>query len=266
MEKTEKTAIFIDYENVYWGLVNQYNFKPQIAHLISLILKEAEKEGDLLIKKAYADWERPEFHGAQAALKKAGVDPAFALSKKTVKEEVSVWKDTADAALMLDAQQTLYERKDISQFVLVTGDRAFLELIHRIKTQSKRVKICALETALAKELSDAVGKESLISIEGLLGIEPIGTTKISKTVPLIDGPVNWDVIIKSFYQLESKYPFVGLKLARDSYGFKNNIINEGIKLGIFEKYEVKNPVHGHSTAALKLNKTNDLVKKSLSES
>ena len=101
-------AIFIDFENVYFGLINQYNFKPQTGHLISLILDKLASDGNLLIKKAYADWERPEFQGAQAALKKTGIDPAFALSKKTVKQKVSVWKETADASLMLDAMQTLY--------------------------------------------------------------------------------------------------------------------------------------------------------------
>src|SRR3990172_7937898 len=110
-------------ENVYFGLINQYNFKPQTGHLISLILKKLGDDGNLLIKKAYADWERSDFQGAQAALKKAGVEPAFALAKKTVREKVSVWKETADASLMLDAMQTLYERHDIDQYVLVTGDR-----------------------------------------------------------------------------------------------------------------------------------------------
>lgn len=158
-------ALFIDFENVYYGLVNQYNFKPQVGHLVKLILEEVEKDGRTLIKKAYADWDRPEFHGSQAALKKAGIEPAFALSKKTVKQTVSVWKDTADAALMLDAQQTLYERADIMQFVLVTGDRAFLDLVHRLATQGKQIKICALESAIAQELTDAVGAGILFPLK-----------------------------------------------------------------------------------------------------
>jgi uncharacterized LabA/DUF88 family protein len=132
-------AIFIDYENVHFGLINQYNFKPQVAHLISLILTKLGEDGNLLVKKAYADWERPEFHGAQAAFKKAGVEPAFTLSKKTVKQVVSVWKETADAALMLDAQQTMYEREDIDEFVLITGDRGCLDLIHRLASRGKKV-------------------------------------------------------------------------------------------------------------------------------
>jgi len=37
-----------------------------------------------------------------------------------------------------------------------------------------------------------------------------------------------------------------------------------ITLGIFEKYQVENPASDYSTAALRLNKTNDVVKKSLS--
>jgi uncharacterized LabA/DUF88 family protein len=120
-------------------------------------LNKLGEDGNLLIKKAYADWERVEFHGAQSAFKKAGVEPTFALSKKTVKGTVSVWKETADAALMLDAQQTMYERNDIEEFVLVTGDRGCLDLVHRLASRHKKVKICALEIALAKELSDPSG-------------------------------------------------------------------------------------------------------------
>ncbi|MBI4479582.1 MAG: NYN domain-containing protein [Acidobacteria bacterium] len=254
-------AIFIDFENVYYGLINQYNFKPQTGHLISLILKELSKDGNLLIKKAYADWERVEFQGAQAACKKAGVEPAFALSKKTVKEKVSVWKETADAALMLDALQTLFERPDIEQYVLVTGDRATLDLIHRLSSRGKKVKICALESAIAKELTDAVGEENVISIEGLLGIEPAGPPPAPATPLLANGKADWPSIIRQFAQLEDRLPFVALKLARDRYGFAQAVITEGQKLGIFQTLQMQNPNNPKfPTTALKLDRSNELVK------
>ena len=259
-------AIFIDYENVYFGLINQYNFKPQVAHLISLILKKLGEDGSLLIKKAYADWERAEFHGAQSAFKIAGVEPTFALAKKTVKGAVSVWKETADAALLLDAQQTMYERADIGEFVLVTGDRGCLDLVHRLASQQKTVKICALKSALAKELSDTVGSENVISIEELLGIEP-ATPEIPAPAPLVvSGKTDWTNVIKKFAALEDRLPFVGLKLARDKYGFGQEIINEGIELGVFQTYGVDNPNQPFKTTALKLDLANATVKKALATS
>jgi len=258
-----EVAIFVDYENVYWGLINQYNFKPQLPHLISLILKELAKDGNLLIKNAYADWERMEFHGAQSTFKKAGVEPAFTLSKKTVKGAVSVWKETADATLMLDAQQIMYERPEIDEFVLVTGDRGCLDLIHRLASRSKRVKICALESAIATELSDAVGADNVISIEKLLGIEPVGPV-LPSTPAGSGGKVDWTLVIKNFSKLEERLPFVALKLARDKYGFTQEVINDGITSGIFETHPVTNPGQKYPTTALRLNRTNDTVKKALS--
>lgn len=258
-------AIFIDYENVYFGFINQYNFKPQVSHLVALILSKLGQDGNLLIRKAYADWERPEFHGAQAALKKSGVEPAFALSKKTVKKTVSVWKDTADAALMLDAQQTMYERPDIQEFVLVTGDRAFLDLVHRLASQGKKVKICALQSAIAQELSDAVGEENLISIEGLLGIEPAGPVKVIAALTDSGGKLDWVAIIKKLAELETRLPFVGLKLARDRHGLNQEIINEGVGLGIFQTYAVPNPGQKYPTTALKLDRDNETVKQALAK-
>jgi uncharacterized LabA/DUF88 family protein len=260
-----EVAIFIDYENVYWGLINQYNFKPQVPHLFGLILKEVEKDGNLLIKNAYADWERQEFHGAQAAFTKAGVKPAFTLSKKTVKGTESVWKETADATLMLDAQATLYERKDINEFVLVTGDRGCLELIHRLRSHGKTVKICALESATAKELTDAVGQENVIFIEGLLGIEPAGPAKSGDALVSPSGNVDWTMVIKRFAALESRLPFVALKLARDRHGFSQKCINEGCDQGIFEKYPVPNPGSQYPTTALKLDRNHETVKAALAK-
>ena len=52
-------ALFIDYENVHYGLVNQYRFKPTAAKIAELILEEVGKDGNIE-KKAYADWKKQE--------------------------------------------------------------------------------------------------------------------------------------------------------------------------------------------------------------
>jgi hypothetical protein len=110
-----------------------------------------------------------------------------------------------------------------------------------------------------------VGEESVISIEELLGIEP-ATPAIAATpatpahAPIVaKGKGDWPTIIKEFAQLESHLPFVGLKLARDKYGFAQDIINEGIALGIFLKHAVSNPDKPYPTTALKLDRNHETV-------
>lgn len=260
MEKV--IALFIDYENVHYGLVNQYRFKPEPSRLISLILSEVSKDGNILIKRAYADWEKPEFNGVQAALKKTGVEPAYALSKKTQQSDgkETTWKDSADAVLLLDALQTVFERNDIEEFVIVTGDRAALDLVHRLTSRGKKVKICALESALAQELSDSVAGE-VISIEKLLGIEPV-TTKVSPiTLTCPTGTEqDWDQIISQVIKLEKKLSFVGCSYLIKNQGFTQAMLREGEIKGIWKIHKVANPNDPeHATAALSLNKDNPLV-------
>ncbi len=256
-------ALFVDYENVHYGLVNQYRFKPNPGHLISLLLKEVEKDGNLLIKKAYADWEKPEFDGVQAALKKTGVEPAYALSKKTQRGtgQETTWKDSADAVLLLDALQTLFERPDIQQFVIVTGDRAALDLVHRLRSRGKKVKICALESALAQELSDSVSGE-VISIEKLLGIEPVSPTGVgTESFSLMkDGKLDWDKIVEKVNELEKRLPFVGCTLLIKRHGFTQEILKQGATNQIFDIYQVPNPEHpDRPTSAVRLKRDNSIV-------
>jgi len=258
-------ALFIDYENVYYGLVNQYNFKPEPSRLTALILSEVDKDGHILIKKAYADWEKPEFNGVQAALKKIGVEPAYALSKKTQYAKETTWKDSADAVLLLDALQTVFERSDIEEFVIVTGDRAALDLVHRLTSRGKKVKICALESALAQELSDSVNGE-VISIEKLLGIEPV-VTKVSpiKQICPTNTEEDWIRIIIQVIKLEKKLPFVGCSYLIKSQGFTQNMLREGEIKGIWKMRKIPNPNNTeHPTTALSLNNDNPLVIKAIS--
>ena len=255
-------SLFIDYENVHYGLVNQYNFKPNAAKIAALILDEVSKEGNILIKRAYADWEKDEFKGVQAALKKGCIEPAYTLSKKTTSKGTQTWKDSADAVLLLDALQTMFERSDIEQFVIVTGDRAALDLIHRLRSRGKEVKICALESALAQELVDAVDGE-IISIENLLGIEPVGT-KTTILAP-VSSDDEWNDGIVRLAELEKKLPFVGCALAKQSHGFTQQAINKGVSEGIWEVYQVANPNYPERpTSALRLRRDNAKVIKALS--
>jgi hypothetical protein len=260
-DQPNNIALFIDYENVHYGLVNQYRFKPSPAKLAELILDEVGKDGNILIKKAYADWEKPEFKGVQASLKKSGIEPAYTLSKKTSPAgQQETWKDSADAVLLLDALQTMFERTDIQEFAIVTGDRAALDLIHRLRSRGKKVRLCALESALAQELTEAV-EDEVISIEKLLGIEPLGADALVATSPTSpDGNIDWDKTILALHSLETKFQFVGCSLLKTVHGFTQSMFTEGQALGIIEIYSVPNPKNpNYPTAAVRLKRDNRRV-------
>ncbi|NLW16196.1 MAG: NYN domain-containing protein, partial [Firmicutes bacterium] len=59
----KNVALFIDYENVYWSLKNNYGLVSQPGYLIDLIKREAQKEGQVVLALAYADFDQPEFKG-----------------------------------------------------------------------------------------------------------------------------------------------------------------------------------------------------------
>jgi hypothetical protein len=77
------------------------------------------------------------------------------------------------------------------------------------------------------------------------------------------GKPDWTTAIRKLADLEARLPFVGLKLARDRHGFSQEVINDGINLGIFERYTVPNPGQKYPTTALKLDRDNEKVKDAL---
>jgi len=263
-DQVNNIALFIDYENVHYGLVNQYRAKPSAAKLAELILDEVGKDGNILIKKAYADWEKQEFKGVQAALKKSGIEPAYTLSKKTSRAgKQETWKDSADAVLLLDALQTMFERQDIQEFAIVTGDRAALDLVHRLRSRGKKVRLCALESALAQELTDAV-EDEVISIEKLLGIEPLGGSINAQAETAPPDGIDLEHVIRLLADAEGKYPFVGCSLMKNRHGFTQQMIAGGVAAGICEVYTVPNPnCAERPTSAIRLKKDNPLVIKAL---
>lgn len=255
----------MDYENIHISLERQYHIIPEPNRLAILLTEEIKKMGKILIGQAYADWE--EYEGVQPAFKKHGINPRYVLSKTTIHKngetghEIVTRKNSSDIALALDASEALHTRDDIDTFVVISGDRDFVELVSKLHNRNKHVVLFGVEKTTSKELIDAA--DEFISIENLFGITPSPRIDIGLLHEEEERSLEW-LIIK-IEELQKSHAFLGLNLlSKKIMPDKMDLITKAIETGILIKYKVDNPEkQGFPTSACKLNEENPLVKKIL---
>ncbi len=98
---------------------------------LDFILKEAAKEGELLIQRAYGNWSSPHLAGWRKACEASGV--------RTVQTPTYVaGKNTSDIALVIEAMDILH-RAEVDAFCIVTTDSDFALLANRLRESGNLV-------------------------------------------------------------------------------------------------------------------------------
>ena len=120
-------AIFCDFENVALG-ARDAKF-PDLD--ISLVLERLLDRGNIVVKKAYADWER--YKPARRSLHEA----AFELIE--IPHVSYSGKNSADIRLVVDALDLCYTKTHIDVFVVISGDSDFSPLVSKLRENDKRV-------------------------------------------------------------------------------------------------------------------------------
>jgi uncharacterized protein (TIGR00288 family) len=122
-----KIAVFCDFENIALGVRDS-----EIKKLdINLILERLIEKGKIIVKKAYADWERyneykKPFHEAAIEL----ID---------IPQKYYSGKNSADIKMVVDAMDLCYSKEHLDTFVLVSGDSDFSPLVSKLKENDKHV-------------------------------------------------------------------------------------------------------------------------------
>jgi uncharacterized LabA/DUF88 family protein len=250
-------ALFIDYENVYWSMKNNYMLVPQAGRLVDLVKQEANKEGQIVMALAYADFDQPEFKGLQTELQRKSVEPRHVFSK-SVSE--SIRKNAADIELSLDALELMYTRDDIDTYILVCGDRDLIQLIRKLHTRNKRVVVFGVSRTTSNDL--VMFADAFTQIEGLLGIAPVRAVQTQHS-----SRSDMAMLIQRLDTLEEgNLPFVGLKMLINrlltGIGDPQALINQAIGEEIVATYSVPNPYKPEfPTTACRLNREHPLVQK-----
>ncbi len=120
-------AIFCDFENVALG-VQDAKF-PKFD--MSLVLERLLLKGNIVVKKAYCDWDR------YKSFKPTMHDAAFELIE--IPHTRQSGKNSADIRMVVDALDLCYTKDHIDTFVIVSGDSDFSPLVSKLRENAKLV-------------------------------------------------------------------------------------------------------------------------------
>ena len=122
-----KIAVFCDFENIAIGVR-----ESEIKKLdINLILVRLLQKGKIIVKKAYADWER------YSEYKRPFHEAAIELID--IPQKYYSGKNSADIKMVVDAMDLCYSKEHLDTFVIVSGDSDFSPLVSKLKENNKYV-------------------------------------------------------------------------------------------------------------------------------
>ncbi|WP_131924392.1 NYN domain-containing protein [Hazenella coriacea] len=146
--RVKDTAIFIDLENVYYGL-KKYHMDPdhpEESHNLFLRLQDYYGRESIRMIEAYADFEQMDLSMMSLQKKRVHVHQVYGNGREG-KER----KNAADIQLCLDAMEVLYQIPEINTFVIVSADQDMIPLLDRLWSKGKRVELfCLCDESLSK--------------------------------------------------------------------------------------------------------------------
>ncbi len=166
-QKRPDVAVFIDFENIYVSVRDKLNATPNFE----AIMDRCNDLGRVVISRAYADWYR--YPRITSALYANAIEPIYVATyyyDKDAGRTGRAIKNSVDMNLCIDAMKTLYTNPNVSRFVLVTGDRDFIPLVHSIRQHGKEVFIIGIGGAASTHLAQSA--DEFLFYEQLIGRQP----------------------------------------------------------------------------------------------
>ena len=122
-QKANRIAVFVDAENVTNWIKHDG---------VRLLMEELNQLGQIIIRRAYGVWSKPNLAMHQAAINQAGFELIHCYHPVT-------GKNTADIQMTVDVIECAWQLPNISCFVLVTGDSDFTPVFRRLREMDKDV-------------------------------------------------------------------------------------------------------------------------------
>src|SRR5512135_2094446 len=135
-------AVFIDFENIALGLR-----EGDPAFDVRRILDRLLEKGKVIVKVAYADWNR--FRSHTQSLHENGIELI------EIPRRESTGKNSADIRLVVDAMDLSWSKGHIDTFVVVSGDSDFSPLVANLKENGKNVIGLGMKASTSPLLANA---------------------------------------------------------------------------------------------------------------
>ena len=123
----QNMAVYCDFENVALG-VQEAGYP---SFVIRKVLDRLLLKGDIVVKKAYCDWER------YKDFKKPMHEAAFELIE--IPHVRQSGKNSADIRMVVDALDLCYTKAHVDCFVIISGDSDFSPLVSKLRENNKVV-------------------------------------------------------------------------------------------------------------------------------
>lgn len=140
--REEEVALYIDFENLH--LSAQALGSAVRAIEWQRILEALGPYGRLSIRRAYANW--GEFARHQRGLMDCAILPVQAVGRG---------KNVADTLIVMDVMETLFNKPQVTTFVIASGDTDFTFLVQRLRAQHKQVIGVGIRHSTAAWLAQA---------------------------------------------------------------------------------------------------------------
>ncbi|MGD8689273.1 MAG: NYN domain-containing protein, partial [Gammaproteobacteria bacterium] len=119
--------VFCDFENIALGVRDARYDRFDIARVLERLLLK----GNIVVKKAYCDWERyKEFKGGMH-------EAAFEMVE--IPHVRQSGKNSADIRMVVDALDLCYTKPHVDSFVIISGDSDFSPLVSKLRENNKVV-------------------------------------------------------------------------------------------------------------------------------
>jgi uncharacterized protein (TIGR00288 family) len=126
-QDTKNLALFCDFENIALGVRDANYARFEINEVLERLLVK----GNIVVKKAYCDWER--YKGFKADMHEA----SFELIE--IPHVRQSGKNSADIRMVVDALDLCYTKSHVDTFVIISGDSDFSPLVSKLRENNKVV-------------------------------------------------------------------------------------------------------------------------------
>src|SRR5687768_14983414 len=126
-QDTRNMAVFCDFENVALGVRDAKYAEFDISKVLQRLLLR----GNIVVKKAYCDWDR------YRDFKKGMHEAAFELIE--IPHVRVSGKNSADIRMVVDALDLCYTKAHVDTFVIISGDSDFSPLVSKLRENDKMV-------------------------------------------------------------------------------------------------------------------------------